>query len=74
MTLGSLIGQRLRSLRATRGISLRAASSEAGVSITWLCRLENGKIADPKLQGVEKLAKLYDVPLKDLVDAETAQS
>ena len=74
MTLGNLIGQRLRYLREQRGVSLRSASSDAGVSITWLCRLENGKISDPKLSGVERLAKFYDVPLKDLVDAETTQS
>ena len=46
MTLGNLIGQRLRYLREQRGVSLRSASSDAGVSITWLCRLENGKIVE----------------------------
>ncbi|WP_276956321.1 helix-turn-helix domain-containing protein [Allomeiothermus silvanus] len=59
------LGERLRTMRKEKGLSLRRASEEAGISVAYLSRLE-GDDANPTLEVLERLAKLYGVPLEEL--------
>ncbi len=54
--IGSSIGQRLREVRAWRGLSLRAAAGLAGFSAAYLSMIENEKSPVDKRSTLEALA------------------
>jgi transcriptional regulator with XRE-family HTH domain len=62
------VGQRLRSLRRQRQLSLAGLSAMAGISTSTLSRLESGG-RKPTLELLLALARAYQVPLDDLVGA-----
>ncbi|MFJ8602530.1 helix-turn-helix domain-containing protein [Streptomyces shenzhenensis] len=62
------VGARLRALRRDRGITLADLASTTGVSESTLSRLESGQ-RRPSLELLLPLARIYDVPLDDLVGA-----
>ncbi|MEU9337090.1 XRE family transcriptional regulator [Streptomyces sp. NPDC048290] len=62
------VGPRLRALRRDRGITLAHLSATTGVSESTLSRLESGR-RRPSLELLLPLARIYDVPLDDLVGA-----
>ncbi|AQS67735.1 helix-turn-helix domain-containing protein [Streptomyces pactum] len=65
--LGS-VGPRLRALRRDRAITLADLSAATGVSESTLSRLESGQ-RRATLELLLPLARIYDVPLDDLVGA-----
>ncbi|GGW77601.1 MULTISPECIES: helix-turn-helix domain-containing protein [Streptomyces] len=62
------VGPRLRTLRHERGITLAGLAAMTGVSESTLSRLESGQ-RRPSLELLLPLARIYDVPLDDLVGA-----
>ncbi|OSC48014.1 XRE family transcriptional regulator, partial [Streptomyces sp. 4F] len=60
------VGPRLRALRRERGITLAHLSAATGVSESTLSRLESGQ-RRATLELLLPLARIYDVPLDDLV-------
>ncbi|MDG9722018.1 MULTISPECIES: helix-turn-helix domain-containing protein [unclassified Streptomyces] len=62
------VGPRLRALRRARGVTLAHLSSVTGVSESTLSRLESGQ-RRATLELLLPLARIYDVPLDDLVGA-----
>ncbi|MFJ4655447.1 XRE family transcriptional regulator [Nocardia sp. NPDC088792] len=62
------IGPRLRELRRRRNTSLAEVSAATGIPISTLSRLESG-LRKPGLEMLLRLAKTYQVPLDELVDA-----
>lgn len=60
------IGQRLQSLRKSKGLSLRDVSTIIGTSDTTLCKIENDNIKTPSPLILKKLAELYDADLISL--------
>jgi transcriptional regulator with XRE-family HTH domain len=62
------VGPRLRALRRDRGITLADLAATTGVSESTLSRLESGQ-RRPSLELLLPLARVYDVPLDDLVGA-----
>lgn len=62
------VGARLRALRRDRGITLAALAATTGVSESTLSRLEGGQ-RRATLELLLPLARVYDVPLDDLVGA-----
>ncbi|MGX1760266.1 helix-turn-helix domain-containing protein [Streptomyces lydicus] len=62
------VGPRLRALRRDRGITLAGLAATTGVSESTLSRLESGQ-RRPSLELLLPLARIYDVPLDDLVGA-----
>jgi transcriptional regulator with XRE-family HTH domain len=65
------VGQRLRSLREQRQLSLARLSATTGISTSTLSRLESGG-RKPTLELLLALARAYQVPLDDLVGAPPA--
>ena len=59
-------GQYMRGLRKEQKLSLRAASSDAGVSITYICQIEKGD-KKPSAEILKKLAPVYGVPIQDIL-------
>jgi transcriptional regulator with XRE-family HTH domain len=62
------VGPRLRALRARRGLTLTQVAEATGVSVSTLSRLESGG-RKPTLELLLPLARAYEVPLDELVDA-----
>ncbi len=62
------VGDRLRTIRNRRGLTLTAAAATTGISKSTLSRLENGE-RRPSLELLLPLAQAYRVPLDDLVGA-----
>ncbi|MCC9068505.1 helix-turn-helix domain-containing protein [Arthrobacter cryoconiti] len=62
------VGPRLRALRTQRNLTLEEVSASSAVSISTLSRLESGQ-RKPNLEILLPLARLYGVPLDDLVGA-----
>ncbi|UNZ20995.1 XRE family transcriptional regulator [Streptomyces sp. 891-h] len=67
-TVLDAVGPRLRALRRDRGITLLELAATMGVSESTLSRLESGH-RRPSLELLLPLARIYDVPLDDLVGA-----
>lgn len=65
---GDSVGERIRAVRTERGLSLRALSARAEVSIGLLSQAERG-VTDPSLQTLRAIARALDVPLFDLFQA-----
>ncbi|MFF5991825.1 helix-turn-helix domain-containing protein [Prauserella flavalba] len=62
------VGPRLRALRKRRGLTLAQLSAATGTSESTLSRLESGG-RRPTLELLLPLARVYGVPLDDLVGA-----
>ena len=65
MTLGKLLKQRREVLMLT----LRQVEESAGISNAYLSQLENEKIKKPSVSVMDKLARLYGMPLDELLTA-----
>ncbi|MHA7208847.1 helix-turn-helix domain-containing protein [Arthrobacter sp. MDT1-65] len=62
------VGPRLRALRTQRNLTLGEVSAASGISVSTLSRLESGG-RRPNLEILLPIARLYGVPLDDLVGA-----
>lgn len=62
------IGPRLRALRRRADVTLAVVSERTGIPVSTLSRLESGQ-RKPSLELLLPLAKVYEVPLDDIVDA-----
>lgn len=62
------VGSRLKRLRSQRDITLTSLAAATGISKSTLSRLETGQ-RRPSLELLLPLAKVYNVPLDDLVGA-----
>lgn len=59
----------LRNIRKQRGLSLKKVEKAAGVSNAYLSQLERGRRNPPHPDILKKLAKVYEVPLTELLSA-----
>ncbi len=57
----------LKQLRKKKGWSQEKLAREAGISYQTLIKIEQGRIKNPKLDTLIKLAKALDVSLDDLI-------
>jgi transcriptional regulator with XRE-family HTH domain len=62
------VGPRLRTLRQQRDVTLADLSSETGISVSTLSRLESGQ-RKPTLELLLPLARAHGIPLDELVAA-----
>lgn len=70
-SLNARIAQRVRTLRAERGLSLEALAAASGVSRSMISVIERGE-SSPTAVVLEKLAVALDVALASLFDAAAA--
>ena len=61
------MGQRLKHLRVTKGLSQAALGSRAGLTREYVNKLEAGK-QDPSLTTLSALAKALGVPVTALLE------
>lgn len=65
--LSKLLGLRIRELRKSRKLTQSQLAEAIGMETTNLCKLENGGQL-PKEENIEKIANVFDVPIKDLFE------
>lgn len=65
------LGPRLKELRGRAGLSLRELARQAEVSPSLVSQIENGK-SRPSVSTLYTFARLLDVPVDELFDAEGA--
>lgn len=53
-----MLGERLKALRAARGLTMEAAGKRAGLSSRTVSRAERGE--NPTLQTIVRLLRVYD--------------
>lgn len=64
--MASRLAKRLKELRAERGLTQAALAKRAGVTLSYIGRLEIGR-HDPQLSTLRKLAKALKVPMAELL-------
>lgn len=57
----------LKKLRKQKGWSQEKLAREAGISYQTLIKIEQGRIKNPKLETLMKLAKSLDVSVDELI-------
>ncbi len=62
-------GEYLKTLRTEQKLSLREAEQLSGVSNSYLGMIERGRRPIPSAEVLKKLAPVYDVPVRDLLQA-----
>jgi len=62
-------GEYLKTLRTEQKLSLREAEQLSGVSNSYLGMIERGRRPIPSADVLKKLAPVYDVPVRDLLQA-----
>lgn len=63
------IGDLLREIRTSRRLSLRKAAEAARLSNAYLSQIETGQRAQPSPKHLRRLAALYEVPVRELLEA-----
>jgi XRE family transcriptional regulator, regulator of sulfur utilization len=67
---GSEFGERMRTARRTRGLTLREVSEATGISVTYLSDLERGTLTNPTLDKLVLIGRALKVPIAQLVGAD----
>ena len=74
----SALGAELRSMRRERGIKQQDLAAQAGISRSYLCDIERGRVSNPSLQVLDGLAASLGIARLDLLHAagvvESAES
>lgn len=68
-----VLGERVRLVRARRGISRKMVADAAGVSLRYLSDLENG-LANASILLLREVAQALGVPLEEIVSAADSRS
>ncbi len=66
MNITALIGKRIKILRLERGLTQRDIEEVTGVSRSHISKIESGKVANPGLDTLEKIAKALKVSISFL--------
>jgi transcriptional regulator with XRE-family HTH domain len=63
------VGQRLRELRATRGLSIRALAEKSGLNVNTLSLIENQRTS-PSVSTLQQLAQTLQVPISAFFETD----
>ena len=62
------LGQELRSVRLTLGLSLKAVAEPSGISAAYLQKLETGDVKNPSPNVLHRLSATLNVPYAGLME------
>ena len=66
---GISVGQRLREMRAVRGLSIRALANLSGLNVNTLSMIENGHTS-PSVNTLQQLAQSLQIPVTKLFETD----
>ncbi len=58
----------IKSARESSRLTIREAEAKSGISNAYLSQIENDKIKNPSFQILNKISKLYEIPLEILME------
>ena len=61
------IGQRLKTFRETKGLTLQEVADRSALYVPYLSQLEGGKRGVPTLKTISRLASAYSLPRTELL-------
>ena len=67
LTMAATLAERLQIWREAKGLSLRALEEKAGISNAYLSQIETGKVKEPSLTNLKKIAAAYGVSVSTLI-------
>lgn len=67
------VGQRLRTLRSERGLSIRALSERSGLNVNTFSLIENGKTS-PSVSTLQQIAAALEVPITAFFETDVPQN
>lgn len=65
--MNKLFGSQLKELRVSIGLTMNDVFERAGISTPYLSQLENDKINKPSTKTLHSLAKVYGVPITQIL-------
>ncbi|KUO96051.1 helix-turn-helix domain-containing protein [Ferroacidibacillus organovorans] len=65
-----MIGERIRSLRKERNLSLSELAERADIAKSYLSAIERNIQHNPSIQVIEKLANVFEIPIQYLLPPE----
>ncbi|WP_082235938.1 helix-turn-helix domain-containing protein [Halobacillus massiliensis] len=66
----SEIGERIKTIRKDRGLSINKFAKQAGVSKSYVSNIERGVQENPSLGVLDKMASTLNVSIQDLLSGE----
>ncbi|MBF0423310.1 MAG: helix-turn-helix domain-containing protein [Magnetococcales bacterium] len=69
----NFLGQKLRELRKKKKLSLDKVAKMTGSAKSYLWELEQGRIPQPSVVKIQKLAETYDVTASFLMDPRISE-
>jgi transcriptional regulator with XRE-family HTH domain len=63
------LGEELKAVREVKGLSLAAVAGPAGMSATYLQKLERGEVESPSPHRLHRLAEVLELDYADLMEA-----
>ena len=73
MTINTTIGDKIKFIREIRGYKQDVVATELGISQNGYSKIERGD-TDVPFSRLEQIAKVLDIPLKDLVSINQEQA
>lgn len=70
--MSELLGDLLRDARHRKGLTLRQVGERTGIGCAHLCDMENGNHINPTVRTVDRLSRLYRMPVQRIVHAALA--
>jgi XRE family transcriptional regulator, master regulator for biofilm formation len=67
-----MIGEKIKKLRESKGLSLSECAERAGVAKSYLSTIERGLRSNPSIQFIEKVADVLNVTVTSLINDETS--
>ena len=68
-----MIGKKVKTYRKNKNLSLSELAERANVSKSYLSALERGIQSNPSIQFLEKISKVLEVPVDDLLNEDTSE-
>lgn len=69
----SMLGEKIKKLRESRGLSLSELAERAGVAKSYLSTIERNLRRNPSIQFIEKIADVLNVSVTSLIEADPDQ-
>jgi transcriptional regulator with XRE-family HTH domain len=63
-----MIGDNIKKIRESRGLSMNALSKQSGISVGYLSDLEKNKKSNPTKELLDKLASALNISTQELLD------
>ncbi len=64
--MANTVSENIRKLRQKKGISQDRLSKEADLALNTIVKIETGENPNPTVETLEKIAKAFDVSVRDL--------